>query len=299
MPGPCGGEICINNNVSTPENKALARKLSAMSTVLLKNEGGLLPLKPGLRVVLVGPNAVSPYTAGSGSGGVDTNAVVSPLDAFRALGVEVAYEPGNTTEAAAAAARAADVAIVFGSAHSGEGSDRADLRLAGNVDDLIPAVAAANAHTVVVLSVPGSILTDWRDAVPAILTNFLPGEQVGPAIVDILYGAVPPQAKLPVTFPNVDNEQGWSDSQYPGVKTANFDLEATYSEGLIVGYRWYDKNDVEPAFAFGQARLHLTHTPPHQPPTKSSPCDAPGARLHHTQARPLVRGLLRIRRPQG
>ena len=62
MPGPCGGEVCIQRNVSTAANKALARKLSAMSTVLLKNEGGLLPLKqtPGLKVVLIGPDAVAP-----------------------------------------------------------------------------------------------------------------------------------------------------------------------------------------------------------------------------------------------
>ena len=85
---------------------------------------------------------------------MSSNAIVSPLDAFRAIGVDVHYEPGNTTEAAAAAARAADVVVVFGSAHSGEGSDRKDLRLGGNIDDVIAAVAlVASNKTVVVMSV--------------------------------------------------------------------------------------------------------------------------------------------------
>lgn len=102
-------------------------------------------------------------------------------------------------------------------AHSGEGHDRVSLSLGGNIDDLIPAIASANKNTVVVLTVPGPILTPWRDNVPALLTNFLPGEQVGPALADIVFGQVAPSAKLPVTFPNVDNEQGMTKEQYPGV----------------------------------------------------------------------------------
>ena len=98
---PCGGEDCINRNVSTAYNKALARKLSVMSTVLLKNEpaktgaGHLLPLVPhdGYRVALIGPDAENPYTAGSGSGGVlNSNVAVSPLQAFQGLpGLDILY----------------------------------------------------------------------------------------------------------------------------------------------------------------------------------------------------------------
>ena len=112
-----------------------------------------------------------------------------------------------------------------------------------------------------VLSTPGSILTDWRALVPAILYNGMPGEQVGPALGDILFGAVSPQAKLPVTMPSKDNEQGFSVSQYPGTPCVGehctlpngmtIALTATYAEGQIVGYRWYDKHKVAPAFAFG------------------------------------------------
>merc|ERR1719454_1308711 len=167
------------------------------------------------------------------------------------MGLHATYEEGNTSSAAVAAAKAADVAIIFGSAHTGEGSDRKNLNLEGNIDEIIPAVAAVQKNTVVVMSVPGSILTDWRDKVPAILTNLLPGEQVGNAIADIIFGSVPPQAKLPVTFPKKENEQEMTESQYPGVKSKEYGYEATYTEGLIVGYRWYDKTGTKPAFPFG------------------------------------------------
>jgi beta-glucosidase len=128
---PCNGGDCVKNNVSTPVHKQLARKLSAMSTVLVQNNGDLLPLaKTGLKIALIGSDAVKPYTAGSGSGGVpNSNVAVSPYDAFqRIAGITVVYDAGNTTSAdAARVAAAADVAIIFGSAKSGEGKDRIDL----------------------------------------------------------------------------------------------------------------------------------------------------------------------------
>ena len=248
---PCGGGVCIDVNVSTPEHKALARELAAKSTVLLKNDNSLLPLRAGMKLALIGTDAEKPYTAGQGSGAVVTNAVVSAYAALQAAGVSVVYEPGTTAAAAAAAAAAADVAIVFGHAASGEGSDRETLLLAGNTDDIIPAVAAANKNTIVSIAVPGSIRTDWRDSVPAILLTFLPGEQTGPALVDILYGTTPPQGKLPVTLPLGEEDQGMTPAQWPGVPGDGFKRQSNYTEGLLVGYRWYDKNKVAPAFPFG------------------------------------------------
>jgi beta-glucosidase len=92
------------------------------------------------KIVLIGLDAVVPYTGGSGSGAVSNASAVSPLVALKALGLDVSFELGATTEAAAAAAKAADVAIVFGSAHTGEGHDRKTLNLEANIDELIPAV---------------------------------------------------------------------------------------------------------------------------------------------------------------
>jgi len=269
---PCNGGSCVKNNVSTPAHKQLARKLSAMSTVLVQNNHGLLPLAKGkggalggvATIALIGTDAVTPYTAGQGSGGVpNSNVAVSPLEAFQGItGITVVYNPGNSTASAASAAAGADVAIVFGSAMSGEGKDRLDLlftapKLAGapTTEEIIAAVGKAQPKTVVVAAVPGQILTDWRNDVAAILVPFLPGEQYGNAIADIIFGEVTPQAKLPLSFPKVDNEQGMTTAQWPGVNTSKFGgkdaKEATYTEGQIVGYRWYDKNNVQPAFAFG------------------------------------------------
>lgn len=103
------------------------------------------------------------------------------------------------------------------------------------------------------MSVPGYILTNWRSEVPAILINLLPGEQVGNALVDIIFGLVPPQAKLPITLPNIENEQGFTQDQYNV-------LQSNYSEGQITGYRWYDKHGVTPAFPFGHGLTYGTFT---------------------------------------
>lgn len=165
--------------------------------------------------------------------------------------MNVSYNAGATAAEAAAAAVAADVAIVLGHAEAGEGHDRVNLTLHGNIDSIIPAVAAAQPRTVVSLAVPGSIRTDWRASVPAIVASFLPGEQAGPALADVLFGAVPPQGKLPVTFPIGENDEQMTTAQYPGLPGDGFVLQANYTEGLLVGYRWYDKNGVAPAFPFG------------------------------------------------
>jgi beta-glucosidase len=264
---PCDGGICINRNVSTPEHKELARKVSAQSTVLLKNDDNLLPLKKDktLKIALIGSDASKPYTAGSGSGHVsDSNVAVSPMQAFERLGYQVTNSTGceggkDHRDAAASTAADADVAIVFVSATSGEGHDRADLKLSSvggckyAQEDLIEAVAAKQKKTIVVMVAPGPIRTDWRDKVAAIFCAFLPGEQYGNAITDLIFGDTMPQAKLPVTMPLGENDQGMTTHQWPGIPSKDFHghKEVVYSEGQIVGYRWYDKHKVSPPFPFG------------------------------------------------
>jgi len=190
---------------------------------------------------------------------------VSPVEAFARLGLDVVYEPAATVHAAVKAASSADVAIIFGSAHSGEGHDRLDLVFYNDpeyatTEDVIAAVGAVQPKTVVVAAVPGQILTDWRDKAAAILVPFLPGEQYGNAIADVVFGDVTPQAKLPLTFPNKENEQGMTQAQWPGLNSSEFagHLESHYTEGQIVGYRWYDKHGVKPAYAFGHGLTYST-----------------------------------------
>jgi len=264
---PCNGGVCLNSNVSTPEHKALARKVAAQSTVLLKNDAAFLPLpkNKSLKIVLIGSDAASPYTAGSGSGNVaNSNMAVSPLQAFQHHGYQVTHVSGcrqgrRDIDAAASAAAGADVAIVFVSARSGEGHDRASLKLSNATDcqypqeQLIEAVASKQSKTIVVMAVPGPIRTDWRHKVAAILCAFLPGEQYGNAITDLVFGDVMPQAKLPVTMPLTENDQQMTSHQWPGIPSKDFPghREVVYSEGQITGYRWYDKHNIAPAFPFG------------------------------------------------
>jgi len=120
------------------------------------------------------------------------------------------------------------------------------------------AVAAANAKTVVVMSVPGAVLTPWRHKVGAILCNFMPGQQAGNAIADVLFGRVNPTAKLPITMPAYEDEDGLSPTQWPGFPDPANPRFAIYSEELLVGYRHYDALGLEPAFPFGHGLSYTT-----------------------------------------
>lgn len=161
-------------------------------------------------------------------------------------GICVHYNDGSDTAAAASLASDADAVLIFVGTTSSEGGDRGDLTLAEE-DDLITAVAAAAGTKVSVIAVtPGALLTPWRDDVSAILIPFMPGQEYGNAITDVLFGDVNPSAKLPITFPKIENEVAFAQEQYPGKNGVSL-----YSEGLEVGYRWYAAHGVEPAFPFG------------------------------------------------
>eukprot|EP00966_Prymnesium_polylepis_P315679 7294162-Prymnesium_polylepis.1 len=128
----------------------------------------------------------------------------------------VYYADGTDVDAAAAVAAKADVAFVFLATDSSEGGDRGSLDLDGNGDELVPAIAKAAKASAVCTTVPGAVLTPWRDTVDAITTAFMPGQEYGHALVDVLFGAVGPSAKLPLTFPSHENEVGFTDAQWPG-----------------------------------------------------------------------------------
>jgi beta-glucosidase len=164
-----------------------------------------------------------------------------------ASAVNVTYDDGSDVGTAAALAAAADVAIVFVGTSCSEGSDRANLSFPAAQDALVGAVAkAAPGKTVVVAFTPGAALMPWASDVSAILTMFMPGLEVGNALADVLSGDVNPTARLPLTFPNVENEVNFSRAAYPGVNTIS-----VYEEKLEVGYRWYGAHGVVPRWPFG------------------------------------------------
>jgi beta-glucosidase len=111
----------------------------------------------------------------------------------------------------------------------------------------VQAVAAANPNTVVVLKSGSAVLMPWVDAAPAILEAWYPGEEDGNAVAAVLFGDFNPSGKLPITFPrNLEDLPANTPEQYPGVNGA-----AHYSEGVFVGYRHYDSQNIDPLFAFG------------------------------------------------
>jgi beta-glucosidase len=149
--------------------------------------------------------------------------------------------------AAVSAASAAEVAVVFASDFTGEGSDRTSLDLPGDQDALIGAVAAANPRTVVVLHTAGPVLMPWLSQVAAVIEAWYPGQETGNAIAAVLFGDADPSGRLAMTFPaSADQGPGTQPTQYPGVGG-----EVHYDEGIFVGYRFYDRFGQEPLFPFG------------------------------------------------
>ncbi|GAA0471332.1 glycosyl hydrolase [Paractinoplanes deccanensis] len=265
-------------DASTPAHKAIARSTAEQGSVLLKNEG-LLPLSPrkGDEIAVIGATASSTPTDGISAQSVCSlpwrfgnpttlpcEDLVSPESALRdraaRAGASVTFDNGSDIAAAAAAAARSDVAIVFGYARMGEFNDLTDLRLQGNGDALISAVAAANPRTVVVLQTGSAVEMPWLSRVPAVLENWYGGEQMGPAIASLLFGDTSPSGKLPMTFPRslADTPTAGSAARYPGVVDASGIRQVDYSEGLKVGYRWYQSEGIEPLFPFGHGLSYTT-----------------------------------------
>jgi beta-glucosidase len=261
-----------SGQLNTPEHQAKARQVAEESFVLLKNQAGALPLDPNRlkSVAVIGQNAVLLQAHGGDSSGINAFYEVTPLEGIlHRVGdrVTVAYAAGygqgagpELMDAAVRAARQADVAVVVGGLNHGklydtEGSDRKDLKLPYDQDELITRVHEANPRTVVVL-VGGSpmALGIWREQVPAILLAWYSGMEGGNALARALFGDVNPSGKLPCTFPaRLEDSPSHALGAYPGK-----DGLVRYAEGLLVGYRWFDTKKIEPLFPFGFGLSYTT-----------------------------------------
>ena len=161
-------------------------------------------------------------------------------------GTPSALAPGIA--AAVSAAKSASVAVVVVSDDTeSEATDRLSLNLPSAQDELISAVAAANPHTVVVVNAGAPVAMPWLPSVAGVVDTWYPGQTSGTALASVLFGQTDPGGHLPVTFPA-------SLSQVPASTTAQFPGNGStvqYSEGVDVGYRWYDAKDTTPLFPFG------------------------------------------------
>src|SRR5271170_141063 len=275
----------------------VARKIEEGSIVLLKNDHAVLPLDPMKvkSIAVIGAHSDVGMISGGGSAQVDPpggNAIMppgkgatrwqkkiwfqtSPLKAIqgRAPEAKVTYDPGTDPAAAAAAAKGADVAIVFAYVWESEGMDLDTLGLPLHQDDLIAAVAAANPHTVVVLETGSPVLMPWVDAPAAILEAWYAGSDGANALGNILFGTVNPSGKLPNTFPRSEADLPHPTIVKPPPASGNFTgpvspatraaglppFQTTYDEGVKVGYKWYDSEKKPVLFPFGFGLSYTTY----------------------------------------
>ena len=233
-------------------NRADATALAEEGTVLLRNGGNLLPLGSRDRsVAVIGADASSsPQTAGGGSAGVTSSGTVTPLQGITAAapsGVTIRYNSGSSESSAATLAASSTVAIVFASYPESEGADLTSIDLGTAQDSLISAVAAANPRTIVVLNTGSAVTMPWLSSVAGVLEAWYPGQQDGTAIAAVLFGNSDPSGHLPVTFPtSLSQVPASTAAQWPGTGGT-----VDYSEGINVGYRWYQANHLTPLFPFG------------------------------------------------
>jgi beta-glucosidase len=275
--------------INTVAHQMVARRVAEEGIVLLKNENHVLPLDGSTikTIAVIGENATRLHSAGGSSSGIKAFYEITPLQGllnhagknvniiysegyadphpdFPTMSSRYGQAQGNDTdlvERAVAAAKSADVVIYIGGLNHDEGfdcegRDRTNMNLPFGQDELIQKIVAANPRTIVVLEGTMVEMDAWLGQVPAVLQAWYPGMEGGNALAEVLFGDVNPSGKLPATFPKKLSDTPASvfgPAAYPGVNGT-----VTYSEGLLVGYRWYDAKNVEPLFSFGFGLSYTT-----------------------------------------
>ncbi|MES2442980.1 MAG: glycoside hydrolase family 3 N-terminal domain-containing protein [Pseudomonadota bacterium] len=238
---------------AAPLDRVTARDLARRSIVLLRNEGGLLPLKPGTKLALIGTLADDASTT---LGSWRARGQVADAVTLRtALGDAAEYRPGVTVRsgdlsgiasAVAAAERADVVLLAIGEDfdHSGEARSRADIGLPGPQQQLIDAIKATGKPIVAILMNGRPLALEAALAgIPAVLETWFLGIESGPAIVEVLAGAVSPGARLPIAIPRVTGQAPMTYAHAPTGRPANPDLTADSAR--------YHDTDIGPLFPFG------------------------------------------------
>ena len=243
----------------------LAQRAAAESIVLLKNEGGVLPLKHGKKVTLIGDFALTPRYQGAGSSMVNPTRVDSLKDAMEAAeldmvgycaGYERSGKPNKAyLEEAVSQAKMADVAILcigLDESSESEGLDRTHIGIPAVQKQLLDAVTAANPNVVAVVSAGSVIETDWVEQCKAVVHGYLGGQAGAGAMLEVLTGWQNPCGKLAETIP-LRYEDTPAARYFPGRKQ-----NAEYREGLYVGYRYYETANKAVRYPFGYGLSYTT-----------------------------------------
>jgi beta-glucosidase len=239
--------------VTSAAHQTTARQVAEQGSVLLKNSG-ILPLSTASThsIALLGPDGgAGVRSVGGGSATATSSGTVSPLTALqnrvKGTSTTVQYNDGTDINSAVALARSSDVAVVCVGYGEQEGTDLTSIDLSSAQTQLVQQVAAANPNTIVVLNTGSAVTMPWLGQVKAVLEEWYAGQEVGNSLAALLFGDVNPSGKLPVTFPaGLNDVPAHTTAQWPGNGT-----NVQYSEGLKVGYRWYDAQNITPLFPFG------------------------------------------------
>ena len=258
----------------------LIREMGAAGTVLLKNEGGFLPLRNQTHFGIFGNGAPLPtvgsvfldYGAhpegfemgtvdiGGGSGTVRHTFQVSPYEALskkiEEMGgrVQWLFENGKVADGDFRTIYPIpEVCLLFVKAYGTEGTDRTSINLEWNATQAVESTAALCPKTIVIIQSPGVITIPWADNenVTAILAAHFQGEQAGNSIADVLWGVAEPSGRLPYTIPKLEGDYGPAIVSLTGPVTEPNAWQSNFSEGLFIDYRHFDAQKIEPLYEFG------------------------------------------------
>ena len=243
----------------------LVRYAASQSIILLKNEDNILPLDKNKKVAAIGEFMVKPRFRLEGSALVNQTKEDIPLEEIRKISnTEISYAQGYSTDGldqdnliqeAKKIAEEADAAIIFAglpARSEAEGHDRKHIHLPQDQLELIQAVTMVQSNVIVVLANGGPVDMPWLSKVKGVFECFLAGQGMGGALAALIYGLENPSGKLPVSLPKQLCHTP-SYFNFPGDK-----IKVEYKEGIFVGYRYYDKKDIEPLFPFGYGLSYTT-----------------------------------------
>ena len=235
----------------------LSREIAHETIVLLKNEDNILPLSSDKKVAFIGKYAKHPRYQGGGSSHINSKKITSAVDAVAEY-AQISYAQGFNDDVdvidekliseAVDVAKACDIAVVFAGlpdSFESEGFDREHMCIPNCQNELIDKICEVQENVIVVLHNGSPVQMPWIGQVKGVLEAYLSGEACGGAVADILYGKVNPSAKLPESFP-YKLEDNSSYLSYLGEGN-----EVYYTEGVFVGYRYYDKKKMDVLFPFG------------------------------------------------
>ena len=250
---------------SIDEHHQIAKEVAEGACVLLKNNDNLLPISKNIRIALIGEMAKSPRFQGAGTSVINPTKLDNAYDEFEKYGLDFVYAKGycknrdyvdeSLLNEAVNAAKECDVAVIFAGLteeFEAEGYDRKNIDMPACHNKLIEEVAKANPNTVVVLSAGSVVLMPWADKVKSILHSGLGGQAGASAVVNILTGAVNPSGKTCETYP-VKFEDNPVYGNYPGGP-----VTSEHRESIYIGYRYYDKANLDVRFPFGFGLSYTT-----------------------------------------